>query len=131
MENISENDEFDQYEWNTADIPEGEYYIYAIIEDGTSTSTIYSNGVVKILKNKPPVMTFVSNGGTADRSFEISWEDEDTDNNAEIFFFFDTDSSGDNGVLINTIAISEDDETDKYIWDTSNVSEGSIICTPL
>ena len=124
VENISENDEFDQYEWNTADIPEGEYYIYAIIEDGTSTSTIYSNGVVKILKNKPPVMTFVSNGGTADRSFEISWEDEDTDNNAEIFFFFDTDSSGDNGVLINTIAISEDDETDKYIWDTSNVSEG-------
>ncbi|HNT37454.1 MAG TPA: hypothetical protein PKH07_20840, partial [bacterium] len=38
----------DTYTWNTSSIPEGDYYIYAVINDGHNTAHSYSKGVVRI-----------------------------------------------------------------------------------
>lgn len=38
----------DSYTWNTSGVPEGDYYIYAVINDGHSTAYSYSKGVVRI-----------------------------------------------------------------------------------
>lgn len=53
----------------------------------------------------------------------ILWEDEDEDSNAETHFYFDTDSSGYNGHLINFDPVYEDGN-DSYVWDTTEVAEG-------
>ncbi|MCP3937285.1 MAG: RHS repeat protein, partial [Actinomycetia bacterium] len=58
--------------------------------------------------------------------FEIRWVDEDTDDNATISLFFDTDNTGEDGTLI-TGGIQEDDEGevgDAFLWDTSSVPDG-------
>ncbi|MFH2064494.1 MAG: putative Ig domain-containing protein [Pseudomonadota bacterium] len=39
--------------WDTTDVPAGDYYIYAVIDDGINEPVVsYSNGVVSIINNK-------------------------------------------------------------------------------
>ena len=53
---LSEDSPFDQYTWNTLPIPDGDYYVYATITDGTATATDHSEGFVTLLHvNDPPV----------------------------------------------------------------------------
>ncbi|QTA84926.1 FG-GAP repeat protein [Desulfonema magnum] len=37
-----------EYVWNTAEIPEGAYYVYAVINDGVSEATHYSEGMLTV-----------------------------------------------------------------------------------
>ena len=53
----------------------------------------------------------------------IAWRDKDTDNDAAISFYYDTDDRGRDGTLI-VDGLNEDDETDSYTWDTSGIAEG-------
>ncbi|MCP4693740.1 MAG: tandem-95 repeat protein, partial [Desulfobacterales bacterium] len=54
-ENIPGDDETDQYEWNTSNVPEGDYYIYAIIDDGAGNRVVdYGEGAATIRHNRPP-----------------------------------------------------------------------------
>ena len=55
---------------------------------------------------------------------EINWEDEDLDSDAKVSFFYDTDQEGGDGQII-AAELSEDDETDQYNWDVSNVNNGT------
>ncbi|MBI4777556.1 VCBS repeat-containing protein [Candidatus Desantisbacteria bacterium] len=48
VENISEDDANDTYAWDTSEIVDGSYYIYALITDGSSTACSYSTGKVTI-----------------------------------------------------------------------------------
>ena len=83
---------------------------------------------VSFIENEPPAIAVLSPNGTgnnADTSFAITWEDTDPDDNAQVSFFYDTDSIGADGTLINTSPISEDDETDTYLWNTTLVAEGT------
>ncbi len=53
---ISEDDETDAYEWDTFLVPEGDYYVYAVIDDGVNPQVIdYSAGPVTISHCSPPV----------------------------------------------------------------------------
>ena len=52
----------------------------------------------------------------------IEWTDADTDSDAVVSLYYDTDRSGADGFLIGSY--SEDDETDSYTWDTSGVPTG-------
>jgi len=53
----------DSYLWDITSLPEGSYYIYATITDGTSTETVYSAGSVTIDRT-PPALACTPAGGT-------------------------------------------------------------------
>ncbi|MCP4344765.1 MAG: hypothetical protein GY795_04470 [Desulfobacterales bacterium] len=78
------------------------------------------------LDNTPPAVTITAPGtgdNTADQYFVITWTDHDPDNNAKIRLCYDADNTGQDSILIAS-DISEDNETDTYIWNTSQISEG-------
>ena len=84
---------------------------------------------VMIFENLPsqlPSITILQPDGIddiADGSFTITWTDDDPDDDASIALYYDTDDSGEDGTLI-VDGLSEDDETDEYVWDTSALAEG-------
>jgi len=51
----------DSYIWNTSAVPEGTYWIYAQINDGTNQNQCYSTGVVDIEHNLIPELTLSKN----------------------------------------------------------------------
>lgn len=57
------------------------------------------------------------------KSYQISWVDNIPDVDAQISLYYDTDTTGTNGVLIAS-GISEDNETDSLNWNTTNIPEG-------
>jgi len=56
-------------------------------------------------------------------TINITWTDDDSDSDATISLFYDTDREGVNGVLIAS-GISEDDPLDAFTWDTTGVPTG-------
>ncbi|QQS59095.1 hypothetical protein IPN35_05950 [Candidatus Peregrinibacteria bacterium] len=127
VENISEDDETDQYQWDTSGLSEGSYYVYAIIDDGTTVNTVYSQDPVEIIRNTSPSLSILEPDGVGDitdQNFTITWSDADPDDDADIFLYYDTNDTGADGSSINFIALSEDDETDQYAWDTSEIPNG-------
>ncbi|MBT3271224.1 hypothetical protein HN371_29060 [Candidatus Poribacteria bacterium] len=54
----------------------------------------------------------------------IRWTDQDEDDDASVSLYYDTDTTGFDGTVIVT-GLSEDDETDAYVWDLSDVPAGA------
>jgi hypothetical protein len=77
--------------------------------------------------NSAPNITITQPDGindTADDSYTIEWNDSDSDDDASISLYYDNDDSGEDGTLIVS-GISEDNETDVYVWNTSNIPNGN------
>ena len=125
---LSEDDETDLYNWNTTSIADGQYYVYAVIDDQMNDPVVdYSNGPVTISHNQSPNIQIVEPNGIddqADDSFQIRWTDEDPDNDAAISLYYDINNSGQDGTLI-TGGLSENDAIDAYTWNTTSLAEGS------
>ncbi len=53
---INENDETDQYLWDTTGVHSGTYYVYAVIDDGKNSPAVsYSQGTVEVINpDEPP-----------------------------------------------------------------------------
>jgi hypothetical protein len=66
----------------------------------------------------PPSPTVI-----ADLSAPILWIDDDPDDDALIALAYSSDPTCANGALIAS-GISEDDEHDQYLWNTSSIPEG-------
>lgn len=66
-----EDGDNDNYLWNTAALPESEYFVYSVIDDGFNLPVVkYSSGVVKIDHNQlPPV-----NPGSVKSHVKISYD---------------------------------------------------------
>ncbi|UCE73812.1 MAG: VCBS repeat-containing protein [Methanomassiliicoccales archaeon] len=118
------------YIWDTTNIPEGEYFVYAIIEDGIDISRDYSPGKITIdhsgaFNCAPTIVLITPEKGVkmADSSYMIRWIDSDSDDDASISLFYDTDQNGYDGTLIVS-ELSENDEDDSYVWDTTGIIEG-------
>jgi hypothetical protein len=118
------------YIWDTAEIPEGIYYIRAVIDDGNQTSVDYSQGFITIEHSEtfnevPNILILTPEVGAdlAHESYIIKWVDSDPDDDAKISLYHDSDQKGLDGVLIAS-DISENDETDYFTWDTKNLQEG-------
>jgi hypothetical protein len=80
-----------------------------------------------IVPNLPPTFEFTDPNGLmdkADTSFEIKWTDEDELDDASIALYYDDDNVDEDGTLI-VENLSEDDETDSYVWDTTALADGS------
>ncbi|UCG69340.1 MAG: FG-GAP repeat protein, partial [Thermoplasmata archaeon] len=123
---INEDDESNQFIWNTTFVDSGSYYIQAKIDDGINpVFSTFSQGKVTI--NHHPTISFKTPNypnDDADENFTIIWNDKDNEDNATISLFYDTDNSGNDGTLIAS-GIGEDDELDMYIWNTSDMPEGN------
>lgn len=56
---------------------------------------------------------------------EISWMDYDPDSNARISLYYDTDQYGEDGVLIAQAILEDaDGESERHLWDISQLADG-------
>ena len=81
---------------------------------------------IEIVRNDPPSIQIVKPDvvdDVADQNYLITWNDQDSDDNAQISVFYDLDDQGFDGMLIQE-NISEDNETDSILWDVSSMPEG-------
>lgn len=134
--NIPENDEEDYYVWVTTEIPDGDYYIYALITDNVndigksmSKGPITIEHIIKGPNNETniePFIEIVEPDGINDvvnESFIIKWVDYDPNDDAFIAVYYDINSSGLKGELIQDL-LSEDGEMDELVWNTLFLDEG-------
>ncbi len=118
-----------EYVWDCSDVSAGEYYIYALADDGEGgTAEDYSEGTVLVSHeepNTPPELEILEPDGEddeADEEFEILWTAEDEDDDTlEIDLYHDDDTDPNNGKTL----IAEDlENTGSYDWDTNEMEEG-------
>lgn len=97
---ISEDSTVNQYIWNTSMVSEGVYYIYGVINDGVNPAVkIYAPGF--FIVSHPPEITLETpgqSGTVAWKTFDARWTDHDSDDDAEIRFFADSDRGGVDGI---------------------------------
>ena len=75
----------------------------------------------------PPWFAFTSPGdeiSMAKSSFNITWNDDDSEQNAEISLYVDDNREGFNGTLLDS-GIMEDDITNEYPWNVEAVEENT------
>jgi len=128
---LREDDETDEYLWNTSSVSSGTYYLYAILDDQNNTTVVtYSVGQLQI--NRTPQISVINplvTGEETDIAYIIKWNDSDADNNAAISFYYD-DGLDTTGILIDASVqypsgIYEDDDADSLNWNTSALPSGN------
>ncbi len=122
--------ESDHYLWDISQLADGVYFIYAVIDDGNTSSVNYSKNAIMVGDGGGhPFLTFksfsVDNQGKRNQRVLIDWRDVDSDSHATIDLYYDTDNSGFDGVLIaGTLEEETDGNSDHYLWDISSQVEG-------
>jgi hypothetical protein len=125
VNNLSEDSLDNFYTWDISSIPQGQYYIRAIIEDSVAPAVqVYSPGRISIPeRSQIPSLFFIEPSGSDDTSysqFTIKWAAFDTDSNALIDLYFDDNNSGADGSLIKQ-GILENDGIGSYQWNTAGL----------
>jgi hypothetical protein len=99
-----------------------------IVESSETNNTIASDTLYVAIPNVPPyivILTPPAGGAEADQSYLITWLDEDPDDDALIYLFYDTDTLGYSGTYINPgYTIHEDSPVDSLRWNTSTLPNG-------
>lgn len=71
---ISEDEATNIYTWNLANVPTGEYYIYAMIQDSTNApSFAYSPGTIGVVNANAPTAPTNFSAAATDSSIRVSW----------------------------------------------------------
>ncbi len=114
-------------------------------ENGTTTITLYTDEISKSVTfnvaipeepeapevNDIPSFSFVTpsvstNSAYEQTSFDITWTDSDSDNDANIDLYYHTSTGGNCSVgTLITSSISEDDATDSYTFNLSATAPGT------
>ncbi len=118
-----------EYDWDTSEQSEGEYYVYGVANDGKGgTADDYSEGTVLVdheEENTPPEMEVLEPNGdddVADEEYTITWSAQDADDDTlSIDLHYDTDTNPDNGRTLIDSGLSN---SGSYSWDTSELDEG-------
>jgi len=99
-----------------------------VVESSETNNVIVGDTLHVAVPNVPPIIVILTppaGGETADQSYLITWLDEDPDDNALIYLFYDTDTLGYEGVYINPgYQIEEDSPVDSLRWNTSALPQG-------
>ena len=135
------------FAWDCSTIPDGDYYILAIIEDGVghknavyiNTKKVtskppspyiaydYSDGKLSIKHaHNPPTITVTepsAQGAETDRSYTIRWTFTSYGSSPTVALYFDNDTNSNNGKT--KIADSITASNLNYTWDCSAIPEGS------
>ena len=102
----------------------------------TTTYTIAASGrggtasaQAELVVVNPPSISVVEPDGLddfANESYAIQWTDRDPDSDATISLFYDINDAGEDGVLIEAgIDETPDGPDDFYLWDTSEIPDGT------
>jgi hypothetical protein len=118
---IMEDDADDFYIWDTTNLSLGSsLFIKAVIDDGIDSAYSYSRNIVTVTKdNVPPSITIVRPSVSNDKTefdYWIEWIDSDEDSNAWISLYYDTNKNPNDGKILISDGIRENDEKDKYHW---------------
>ncbi len=114
------------YLWDCSEAPEGEYYIFAELENSQQTLTSYSEGTL-IIDREPLWMSFYSPpppGATADESYLLEWYSAGPEGRT-VDLYYDTDTNPDQGLVLIDTDVSCPEYLSDYDWDCSGVPEGS------
>jgi hypothetical protein len=133
---ISEDDGVDSFAWDTTGVPVGVYYICATITDLVGGVDVWNPQALTITDNLPPTFSFTNPTAStivpAATGINMTWTDDDPDEDATIKIYYKNSSSGacSTGVLLTST--TEDSNVDSYSWDTSTVSSGKYyLCASL
>jgi len=121
----------DKAKWDVTDLADGVYFVYAVIDDGTTRVVKYSpNAIVVGDGAGQPYIEFEDKHHEykhhrKKKQVKIKWDDLDSDSNALISLYYDTDMSDYDGVPI-TVGIEEDPDhkSDRFKWDVTELPEG-------
>jgi hypothetical protein len=121
---------YDGYLWDITALPPGIYFVYGVIDDGTSQQVSYAPGAMIVgdgggrpyIEMKDPDSEQI----VGHKKLQLRWDDLDSDSNAMIALYYDTDQQGRDGTLIvSGILEDPDGKEDSYQWNISAVPEGN------
>ncbi len=115
-----------QYTWDCSATPEGEYYIYAKLENSQQTLTSYSLGTL-IIDREPLWMSFYSPpppGANANESYNLEWYSVGPDGRT-VDLYYDTDLNPEEGLTEIATDVGCPEYLSDYLWNCSSVPEGS------
>ncbi len=128
--NFTINNRLQNYFNNTGLLSGRTYYFLLQVFDSGGLSNISSQLNIATKVNIPPIILLNEPNGSIydliDESYIIKWSDSDPDDNATISLFYDNNQNPTDGYnKIVIVPYGEDSEIDNYIWDTSQVKNGS------
>ena len=95
VENLREDSATDAYTWNISTIPEGTYYIYAVIDDRINDPvTAYSAGALTIDRNEAPDAQNQSVETAEDTALELTLSAQDPDGDSLTYTIIQNPSQG-------------------------------------
>ena len=115
-----------EYEWDTSEIEEGDYYLAGVATDSNSQDdTDYTSGTLRIEHNDAPLIdirTPDSQNEIADENYVIQWQSSDPESDDLVIgLFYSATEELDDSVTIET-GLSNSGE---YEWDTSQIEDGA------
>lgn len=112
--------------WECLAVPEGEYYVYAELDDGSTTVSDYSDSTIVI--DHEPLFLWITEpgpaGAHADKLFRIAWLSQGPETRV-IDLYYDTDTEPSSGLVLITEDFPSPHPSDNFDWDCSAVPEGS------
>ncbi|MEN8170800.1 MAG: Ig-like domain-containing protein [Pseudomonadota bacterium] len=118
----------DRYEWNISAMSAGVYYLYAVIDDGSSRVVEYSPNAVIVgdggghpfIQLEQPSL----DGGKKQQWAQIQWNDLDSNSSARISLYYRTADVAQDTLIVSGLDEDSDGNDDKYKWDVSVLPSG-------
>lgn len=107
--------------------PTTTYYYKIRVQDNNGNWNDSNELKVTTIPNEPPLIAMVEPDGVndiADTFYYIRWIDGDSDDNATIKLYYDTNAIDGGERFIGIVPQGEDGINNYYLWNTSNVSKG-------
>jgi len=93
VDNISENDELDGFQWDFSDIPSGTYYIYGKIDDGVNMPVFsYSSTPLLVQNTQAPEPPTELKGNIEGDTIKLNWKESPSGEAVEGYAFYWTDT---------------------------------------
>ncbi|MCK5036664.1 MAG: hypothetical protein KAS73_12285 [Candidatus Sabulitectum sp.] len=112
------------YSWDLAGVPDGEFFVRAIITSGSSTGFDWSDGTLSVDHSSgDPAITVTTppaEGASADTSFTVEWVSSGYSSGI-VNIYVDTDTDPSSGLV--ELAVDLDD-SGEFVWDCSLFAEG-------
>ncbi|MBC8217832.1 MAG: hypothetical protein H8E73_05150, partial [Planctomycetes bacterium] len=92
VDNISEDDELDSFQWDFSDVPSGTYYIYGKIDDGVNMPIFsYGSTPVIVQNRQAPLPPTELNGIIEDDNIKLNWNQSPSGEAVEGYVVYWTD----------------------------------------
>ncbi|MCF6318068.1 MAG: DUF11 domain-containing protein [Proteobacteria bacterium] len=122
---ISEDDLADVYQWDVSDMDNGDYYLYALVSDGQSSLSVYSDNSLKLLHHEIGVIASGTTTSEAGDSITVNV----AINKLPIDFVmvsFDVSDNTESSVNVNRLIFTPDNWMDVQQFTVSGVDDSII-----